>query len=255
MINNVDDMMIQRYLDDEMDEDEKMDFEMRLQHMDSLRERVEEYQLIVEGIRYHGEREARQKVRELEAKAAMHVDKQHSIMTNWLYRGVAASLLLLIIGFPIYWQQDEVRNARLFNNKFKPYAVLGGTTRGESTEDEFVLPQAFEAYYNEDYSKARTLFLQASTQEDRPYIWLYLGNAYLGHDENDKAEPQKAVQALEKVLTYSEVDHKTQWRTHWYLGLAHLKLNQEEEAAKHLEIILDTDEYGAEAKDILESIN
>lgn len=254
MINNVDDMTIQRYLDDEMDEDEKTDFEMKLHQMDSLRERVEEYQMIVEGIRYYGEKEARHKVLQLEAEAAAQEEKRHSIVTNWLYRGVAASLLLLLIGAPIYWQQDEQRYARIFNKNFEPYEVLGGTTRSANTEKDLVLPQAFEAYYKGDYTEARELFIVASGQEDRPYIWLYLGNAYLAHDEDDKAIPEKAVEALEKVLAYPDVDLKTQWRTHWYLGLAHIKLNQEEEAKQHFEIVQDTDEYGEEAKNILESI-
>lgn len=244
-------MMIQRYLDEEMSEDEKLDFEARLHQTESLKERVEEYRLITEGIRYFGEQEAWQRIKALEEEAEINdlESRQGPNMTKWLYWGVAASLLLLIIAFPVYWQQDELRYARLFDQHFEAYQALGGATRGAG-EETLVLAQAFEAYYQKQYPQAIALFKQASAQEDRPYIWLYLGNAYLGNDQ-----AQEAVKALEHVFNFAVVDEKTLMRTHWDLGLAHLKLNHKEEAIQQFEMIQDTEDYGPKVKAILNSIN
>lgn len=250
MIDNDDDILIQRYLDEEMSAPEKQEFEARLSQKESLRERVEEYRIIAQGIHYYGEQEGWKKIQELEAEAELNYSGSDTqpIMTKWLYWGIAASLLLLMICFPIYWQQDELRYARLFEKHFEAYQALGGATRG-SSERTFVLPEAFEAYYEKKYSQAITLFIKASQQEDRPYIWLYLGNAYLGNDQ-----PTEAIQALERVLEYDRVDQRTLLRTHWDLGLAHLKLNHREEAIREFEMIKDTEDYGHESKTILESI-
>ena len=251
MIGNDDDMLIQRYLDDDMTESEKLDFEIRLRQTKGLQERMEEYRLITHGIRHFGAQEAWKKIQALEAEAEA-LDFNHEskpIVTKWLYRGIAASLLLFMIGFSFYWQQDERRYARLFDQYFNPYQVLGGANRGES-QGPFALPRAFETYYEKDYAQAIILFKEASVQEDRAYIWLYLGNAYLGNDQ-----PQEAVEALKHVFTYANTDERTRIRTHWDLGLAHLKLNHTEEALYHFQAIQDTEDYGQKAKTILKSIH
>ncbi|WPP51188.1 tetratricopeptide repeat protein [Catalinimonas niigatensis] len=249
MISN-EDRMIQRYLDEEMNEAEKREFEIQLLQTEKLRERLEEYRLITEGINYYGEQEGWKKIQALEKEAEFYELKSANkpIVTKWLYSGIAASLLLFMIGFSIYWQQDQLKYARLFDQHFEVYQALGGATRGTSAHT-FVLPEAFEAYYNKEYSQAIKLFIQASEQEDRPYIWLYLGNAYLGNNQ-----PQEAIKALENVLAYAHVDERTRLRTHWDLGLAHLKLNRKQDAIGYFEMIQDTEDYGQEAKTILNSI-
>lgn len=250
MISNDEDRMIQRYLDEEMSEAEKLEFETLLLQTEKLRERLEEYRLITEGIHYFGEQEGWKKIQALEEEAELHAleAERKPIVTKWLYRGIAASLLLFMIGFSFYWQQDKLKYARLFDQHYEAYQALGGATRG-SDENTLVLPEAFEAYYNKEYSQAISLFIQASEQEDRPYIWLYLGNAYLGNKQ-----PQEAIEALENVFAYDYVDERTRLRTHWDLGLTHLKLNHKEEAIRQFEMIQDTEDYGPEAKTILKSI-
>ena len=248
MIDNEYDRMIQRYLDEEMTETERVDFETELYQKETLRQRLEEYQSIAEGIRYQGEQEAWQKVRALEAEVANFESENHPNVTKWLFRGVAASLLLLIVGVPYYWNPDERVYARLFEKHYEPYQALGGANRGEQ-DGAWVLPAAFEAYYEKQYEQAIELFRQASTQEDRPYVWLYLGNAYLSNNQ-----PQEATEALQHALTYQDIDERTRLRTHWDLGMAYLKLNNKEEATRHFEIIKNTEDYGPKVKDILDSI-
>lgn len=249
-MEKIDDSTIQRYLDEEMTEIERLEFEMKINESEVLQQRIADYRSITEGIRRYGEQENWQQIRQLEAEAQAIEAKsyQHPVPTKWLLRGAAASLLILMIAFPVYWQQDHRRYARLFNEHFQPYQALGGATRG-SSNDGFVLPEAFEAYYEKDYPQAIELFTQASTQEDRPYVWLYLGNAYL----SDK-QPEEAVKALKQVLTYPDLDRRTEQRTHWYLGLAYLKLNNESGAHRHFTLLEDTEDYGPQAKDILKSI-
>lgn len=248
MIDNEYDKMIQRYLDEEMTEAEIVGFETELHQKETLRQRLEEYRSIAEGIRNQGEQEAWQKVRAMESEVADFEAKNHPNMTKWLFRGVAASLLILIVGVPYYWNQDERVYARLFEKHYEPYQALGGANRG-AQDDAWVLPAAFEAYYEQQYEQAIKLFRQASTQEDRPYVWLYLGNSYLSH-----GQPQEATQALQHVLTYPDVDERTRRRTNWDLGMAYLKLNNKEKAIHHFELIQDTEDYGPEAKDILDTI-
>lgn len=247
-MNSIDDKMIQRYLDEEMTDIERMEFEVKLSQSETLQQQVAAYYTITEGIQRYGEEADWLKVQQLEAEAAAIQSLEQPNTSKWLFRSAAASLLLLMVAFPLYWLQDEQRLARLFNENFVPYQALGGATRGESN-DGFVLPEAFEAYYEKDYSQAIELFRQASTQEDRPYVWLYLGNAYLSNKQ-----PEEAADALQQVLTYADIDRKTELRTHWDLGLAYLKLNNKEAATRHFEILEDTEDYGSRAKKILKSI-
>ncbi|MEM6845318.1 MAG: tetratricopeptide repeat protein [Bacteroidota bacterium] len=238
--------MILRYLDGELSEEERLEVESQL-HLSSVREYLDTYRNIAEVARQQGEKKTWQDVQELEAKA-VRAESQSPSSTKWLLRGMAASLLLLMVAFPIYWFQDEQRNGRLFDQHYQAYQPLGGATRGESDAD-LLLPQAFEAYYEQDYDQAIELFTKASTQEDRPYVWLYLGNAYLSDEQ-----PQKALEALQRVLTYPDINRKTELRAHWDLGLAYLKLNNEDSAARHFELLQNTEDYGGKAKKILQSI-
>ncbi len=255
-MNTADDVRIQRYLDGEMGEDEQQDFEIKLLQTESLREKVEEYRWIAKGIHYYGEKEAWLKIQALEAEAEAETDaveekaEKKPVMTNWLYLGIAASVLLFLFAFPMYWQQDELRYARMFDQNFEAYQALGGPTRSATDEKTtFVLPEAFEAYHEKQYPQAIELFKQASEQEDKPYIWLYLGNAYLSIDQE-----KEAISALQHVLEY-DLDENTRNRTYWYLGLAHLKLNQRKEAVQNFERLQNNEEYGPKAKKIIESIH
>lgn len=258
-MNTVDDITIQRYLDDDMPEAERAEFEARLQQDSTLRERLEDYRLIAVGICRQGDLDAWQRVQQLEAEAealsdegeddSEAYDPEDSNLTKWLFRGMAASVLMVMVGFPFYWQQDELRYARIYEQHFEPYEALGGATRGGNNEG-YVLPDAFEAYYVGDYPQAIELFWQASTQEDRPYVWLYLGNAYLSN-----GQAQEATEALKHVLEYEDVDERTRLRAHWDLGLAYLKLNNEDAATRHFTAIQNTEDYEPDATEILESIH
>jgi len=248
-MKQIDPILIQRYLDGDLTEEEKLAVESQLQ-LPSVQEYLDTYRTIADGIRHYGEQQVCSEVEQLEAEAqAVEAESYpQPIARRWFLRGAAASLLLLLVAFPVYWQQDERRLPRLANEYFKPYEALGGATRG-SNDEGFVLPEAFEAYFQKDYPQAIELFTQASTQEDRPYVWLYLGNAYLSDEQ-----PQEAVKALKRVLTYPDVDRRTEQRTHWYLGLAYLKLINKDAATRHFTLLEDTEDYGPPAQDILKSI-
>jgi len=261
-MKDIDHIMIQRYLDKDLTKEERLEVERQL-HQPEVREYLDSYRNITDGIQHLGEQQARSQVQQLEARAVQGESRlqvqqletntarkevRQPSTTKWLLRGMAASLLLLIVAVPVYHQQDEQRFARIFNENYQAYQALGGATRGESDGD-FVLPEAFEAYYEENYEQAIELFTEASTQEDRPYIWLYLGNAYLSNEQ-----PEEATEALQRVLDYPDVNRKTELRTHWDLGLTYLKLNNEDSARRHLELLQDTKDYGSKAQKILQSI-
>ncbi|MEM9829568.1 MAG: tetratricopeptide repeat protein [Bacteroidota bacterium] len=245
-MKEIDHILIQRYLDGDLTEKEKVEVESQL-HLPSIQEYLEAHQTVTKGIQQYGEAQARRQVQQLEAEAVQEETNVPST-TKWLLRGVAASLLLLMVAFPLYWFQDEQRNGRIFNEHYQAYQALGGATRGESDAD-LLLPQAFTAYHEQDYAQAIELFIEVSTQEDRPYVWLYLGNAYLSNEQ-----PAEAVKALQRVLEYPDVNRKTELRAHWDLGLAYLKLNNEDSARRHFEILQDTEDYGERVQKILQSI-
>ncbi len=239
-----------RYLNEEMTEQERVDFETALSQNSLLRKQLEEHQMILEGIRCYGRKETWQKIQQLEVEASSHSIEDRTIVTKWLFRSMAASVLLLMIGFSYYWHKDERMYTRLFERNFEAYQPLGGPVRGGNAE-EFVLDRAFAAYYKKRYEQAIDLFKQANTQEDNYHIWFYLGNAYLGLDQ-----AEDAIQALQKVLTYQQVEENIRIRTHWYLGLAYLKQKNKEAALDALRAIQNTDnKYGQKARELLKSID
>ena len=130
---------------------------------------------------------------------------------------------------------------------FEPYRnVVAPIERGSSQQDEKT--QAFIAYEIGEYQTAVDLFSKLYTNTKDSYYLFYEANAQLKLNKADDAIPL----LLEHLRTTDTLSDKT----HWYLALAYLKIDDYGNAAKSLKKVIDEGKFQIkEAKELLKKID
>jgi tetratricopeptide (TPR) repeat protein len=241
-------LKIQRYLDEDMSEAERLEFEKELQQDPALESLADTYRNLSNGIRYHARQNAWNTIQKLEQQFS---DEEIEITTSrgkfWPVFAVAASVSILVIGLAYIINLNLNNSNRLFEDHFTPYqALVHAPTRSEETPLS-LKERAFSAYSNENYHQAISIFEEVNAQEDDPLIWFYLGNSNLAIDN-----PEVAIEYFQKVL--SEQTPLTP-QAQWYLGLSYLAKGNKDEAEEIFGALArDTSSYGERAQSILNQL-
>ena len=160
---------------------------------------------------------------------------------------VAASLaLLLSIGYLVI-QETPANTQKLFVENFEPYRnVIHPIPRASQQDD--LKTQAFAYYEQGKYDEALALFKKLYATTETPYYLFYQANALLQLNR-----PKEAITALQIHLKTK--DTLTQ-KSHWYLAMAYLKLNDVTNAKKNLEQVVLENKYNVEkAKSLLKKLD
>lgn len=244
----INDIRIQRYLDGDLEEQERLDFEEQLKANPDLQSQADQYNILSRGIRYHARMNAWQQIEKLEEEAISENKdvKKASNRKVWPYWAIAASVALLVCSV-VYLFFNPFNKNHLFSENFTPYPVLaGGPTRGEN-DLPALHKNAFAAYSNGNYAEAILLFEKAGTQEEDYLTLFYLGNAYLATGHH-----QDAILAFEKILAYPNALAP---QARWYLGLSYLADGDEEKARLAFkELAAGSSSYSEKAKDIMNDL-
>lgn len=264
MKENVHDMeLIERFLEDQLTEDEKRAFEARKQNDKDFKTLVSDMDLLLEGIKQSARKTSKQEKLErlkfFSEVVDMETEEENSEGEKGkvvpLYRkrsilAIAASIALLI-SLSAYFTRDQVPlNERIYAAYFEPFDSPGtGLTRSSSntTEGLSLKAQAYLAYDNANYTEAVSLFNKILSEKDDPIIHLCLGNAQLKLGEYDEAE------ATFNQMLNEHTDLVTQ--TRWYLALTYLRENKMERAKSILWEVSEGSTYGEKARKILKDLD
>lgn len=154
------------------------------------------------------------------------------IPKKWM---IAASLLIIVgIGTwgvkSIYYPSNET----LYADYFEPSRnTIQPIVRGESINT--IEYRAFVAYETQNYHKAINLF-NSVKNPDEAYIDFYKGICLM---ETDK--PFEAIEILKPLSIMSDLEGKNigfNEKARWYLALSYLKVNDDTNAIKTLQLIL-----------------
>ncbi len=246
------DHTLDRYLRDEMSDQERRTFEEQLSTDDALTEELALHRDAMEGIRLDGSQELKKRLQAVEAELAnpdsVVVDKKETnrrFLVTWI--AIAASLLtVLLLGYlfvPTTSSPEE-----LYVAYYQPFPnLINPAQRSTEVNEKTVLEQAMRAYDEQRYDQAITLFEQGDALATPGYTF-YTGASYLG-----TGQPERAIPLLERVV---------QDRTGlfyepglWYLALAHLKTDDPEAARPYLQTLTEQEgDYTEEAQKLLEEI-
>ncbi|WP_422860555.1 hypothetical protein ACOKFD_06880 [Flagellimonas sp. S174] len=240
MLDN--DQLIAKFLTKTLSKEEQLHFDTLLSEDPSFRDEVALLQDLQKVAEAEDDTMAKEMVGAFEAE---HRNKKAgSPLKIWW---VAASLALLFsIGY-FAAQQGPPDTQTLFAENFEPYRnVVHPITR--ATQQEELTSRAFTHYEKGEYSEALELFQKLYETTNTPHYLFYQANALLQLNR-----PKEAIVALEAHLKTK--DTLTQ-KSHWYLAMAYLKLDDVVNAKKNLEKVLLDNTYNVKkAKNLLRTLD
>lgn len=218
--------LIERYFDNEMTDEEKVQFHHQLKSDLALKHLYDREHLLVNTIRFGAAKNHLDFFKELE-KSLPDVEVARKNIT-WPFYAVAASVLILIAaGVYIFTTQDP-NVTELYSQNFTPYPnVFEPTVRGEVTMTERKL--AFQKYSEGDYQQAVQLFSALLNEKREPEIVFLLGNAHLslGKTEDARNNFNEVIRSSPTLVGPAQ----------WYLGLTYLKEGKTSAAIETFKVV------------------
>lgn len=155
------------------------------------------------------------------------LDERPAIKTEW-YRYVAiAAGILFILGLFLYTSPPDYD--RLYETNFQAYPnVVAPTVRDNGNAGENEIAKAFNHYDNQHYARAAAAFEKLHRAHGEDYALFYRSMSLMA-----MGDVQKGISVMEDHTWKEPGDYQAM--SHWYLGLAHLKLKHKEKAVAHLE--------------------
>jgi len=256
-INDI--QLIEKFLEGKMSDEEKKEFEKKLNVDKSLNAMMTDMNLLVEGIKMSAAQSSKEEksdrlkffneINDIEKNAFEISSPAAKIVPMyrrpWVLSAAASVILLVTVTFYFMREQTPI-NEKLYTAYFEPFDSPGsGLTRGNS--EVTLKTEAYEAYDNGNYKVAAQLFEQIIKEKEDPIAQLCLGNSYLAQNDFPKAE---------KIFT-DMVTKRTELITqaNWYLALTYLKENKMERAKATLWEISKSSTYGEKARKLLKELD
>jgi tetratricopeptide (TPR) repeat protein len=228
--------LIERFLDQQLDETEKATFNQRRANDANFNDAVQSYQEAIVAIKLANEDKITAILREEQAKLnqakVIPIDKNKPKTVSILRGALAAASIaaLLIIGY-LFLTKDSMKPlSPLVAANFDPYPALG-ITRGANDKD--VKSEALRTYAVNDFKNAIPLLQKAFEVERDTMLLFYKGIAALGvNDPNNTVAIFTGLQN-QQTIPSEMID--------WYLALAYIELGQKEKALPLLQKVGNTE--------------
>lgn len=250
MEHNYDDILVlERYLDRSLTDEEAREVEKRLSEDPGFKELYLNEKLLVDGIHFSHLKTKLEQLRNLEAglpPLQTNATRRSVSWENyWKPLAAAAALAVLTATF-LLWRQPMDSSA-LYAMYFKPYPnVFEPAVRGTLEQNERA--ETFSAYEHGDYRQAAAGFRQMLKSKEDPAILLLLGNANLMLGQPGEAK--------ENFITLSKDFDELDLQAKWYLSLCYLKMAERDSARVLLEEIAGGDgSYKDKAKELLKKVD
>lgn len=238
--------LVEQYFDADLDDVGMQEVNNRLETDESFKAMFEQEQLLIQALRYQGQRDVLSYLKKMEGHLSQDSHKvSTSSLRPWHYLVAAAVIGTLVVA--ITWLSVPEDPNKLFQAYFTPYPNAfepGRRSPHEGTQRR----QALRAYELGDYKTAAGGLKQSYHDHPEPGLLLLLGNANLalGHVQ----EAEENFNTL--IKDYDDLDLQAKW----YLSLCYLKRGDVERAKTMLKELGETEiSYASKAKELFEKVN
>lgn len=238
--------LVERYFDAELTGDETIQFNNRVAQDEAFKALVQREKIIIGAIRNQGLLDNLQYLKSIEEKIQGEQSQPPaSKIKSWYYYAAAAIITIVLavrILLPTQPSTDE-----LFASYFTPYQnIFEPTTRGEQLESKRVL--AFQAYDQQNYEMAATLFSDVFQKEPASEILFLLGNSNLMLGKTQEAQEN----FVTLIKNFDDLDLQAKW----YLSLCYIKNGEQENARKILSELGNTkSSYASKATELIKKLD
>lgn len=235
---------IERYLQGKMTAEERVAFENSLENDPELVEALALQKDLMQGIRQHFDAHLKAKFEAIEEASSTSTSDKKETHRLWKWAASAAVGLTLVGVF--YFMNSENRNKRLYAAYYEDFPnIVDRTQRDSQTE----LQNAFIYFQNKQWAEAAEAF--QTLRNENPHI--YYPGFYQALSLLNLDQPEEALPLLQATATSSDDRFSTPAK--WYLALAYLKMDNEEQAIENLEEIPNGSPYINDARALLEQLD
>jgi hypothetical protein len=240
---------IDRYLDNKMSEEERVDFERE------CKKNPEKALLLKEKIKYRMAllKYGREHVRDLVTSRNDVQDDRKTIRLKVYWRAAAVLLFLAVASFSLfYFLRKEPSRQQLYAVNIAE--LPSPSVRDEAEEDAGPLDKSWndflESYQRKNWTTSidhLNNLLQQPDFDRKNEAYLYLGISYLLSDQEEMA-----------LRSFDSVDRDSKalyYGSQWYAALTYLKLNEKEKALKTLEALENSRTYRIKAAELSSAIS
>lgn len=223
---------IERYMDDSMSSPERLAFEEQLEKDATLQAALRLHQDVETSLKGEKIHQFRKTLNAVDAAWQGEEKKTAKIrpINYKKYLSIAAAIALLIVAF-LYFSPSVQTNSvlatnspsELFESYHETYSMVLNQRSG--TEEEDQISKAVQAYEEQDYKKAASIFQTLKDKETSAGIFHF----YAALSELSAGNASAAIPLFEKINEDMPALYVEQSR--WYLALAYLK-NENIAAAK-----------------------
>ncbi len=242
--------LIEKYLAEEMQGEELHDFEKKLLNDSDLKEELNLHQQVAETLKGEKIHQLRSVLNDIDKKWETPSKQKPAKVINFNFRRIltiAAAIALLITGYQLF-TNSNLSSEELYAANFETYPMLLNQRDIDPTINIKAYSNAITFYLNGQNQEAIVAFDQLIKLEpDNNTYEFYKGNLLLAENKSDEAIPifQKIINGNHPLLVE---------QTRWYLALAFLKQNDQENAKALLEEIKPGRYKSKEAAKILKQL-
>ncbi len=246
--------LIERYLANEMPEEQRRAFEEQLSANKELFDEISinrELSTLLNNERLNRFLDA---VHETDKKWQFSAKEKKSKTINMYARiilSVAASLIIIIFTWQYFSVAgDDPSEGRLYAAYFEPYQMLlSQRSEADTTGHAVLINMAVMDYANGNYSSAAGAFQQLWDKEQKNISYkFYHAISLMGSDN-----AQEAIAILEELLEMG--DHLFTEQSRWYLALARLSAGDKEKASLILQTIQPGEFHYNESRELLSELD
>ncbi|OJJ14286.1 hypothetical protein BKI52_43155 [marine bacterium AO1-C] len=263
-MDNVNQILIEKYVEGNLTAKEKAEFELRLTKDTELAKQYAEMQDFMIAMQVFGRDELKNELKAVAEADALPADlfaetetsqkktpKPKAKVRSISYRkmaGIAAVILAILVPTVMLLNNQQTPPEELYKRYFAAYPnMVAPIVRGNATQKP--LEQAMEAYERGDYNTTIQKLQNITVPNDKKEgVQFYLAMAHLA-----KGEPNIAIAQFQKLQTQTLNSYQDQ--TGWYLALAYLANKDIDSCKKQLQKLVAGDGfYKKKAKELLNKL-
>lgn len=222
--------IIEKYLDGNVTEEEKIEFEKRMENDKILASQVTLHKNVNNAIKEDDVHHFRLNIRSLIRGRKLQTTKVRT-QTRYLRYPIAAAIILLI-GFSLWQIVFNKSSLEIYSMFYHPYQTDISTRSGDQKVDKVQL--SYLLYQEGDYEASFEILTNYLTKNFNNQT----AHFYYGMNALELQQFDLAIKELKAVAE----DLSTPFSIHakWYLAMTYLKINQEEEASRYLQQLANT---------------
>ncbi len=212
-----------QYLQELLEEDQREDFEKKLENDAELKKDFLRHQVLVDGIKLHGRKALLDEMKswdnEIKSIGFEPTEEKSISFFKWYYAAAAISIILVTIA--VLYSSLNTGYDRIVASHYQPYTYISDIQRGEAIEEN-PTDKIFQYYDQGNYQQTVQLINEVPESQRSELMSFIQANAYQAMEDYERAIP-----IFDSIADSNSV---YAFGSKWYLSLCYLSVDQPDKA-------------------------